>query len=44
MKYNIEPIKFFSFSMAKKLGYADEETLEGLKQFVFEKYNIIWDK
>lgn len=30
--------------MAKKLGYADEEILEGLKQFVFEKYNIIWDK
>ena len=30
--------------MAKKLGYADKEPLEGLKQFVFEKYNIIWDK
>lgn len=26
--------------MAKKLDYADEETIEGLKQFVFEKYNI----
>ena len=43
MKLNIEPIKFFSFSMAKKLGYADEETLEGLKQFLSEKYNIVWD-
>lgn len=30
--------------MAKKLGYADEETIEGVKQFFFEKYNIIWDK
>ena len=41
MKQNIEHINFFSFSMVKKLGYADEETLEGLKQFFFEKYNII---
>ena len=40
MKPNIESIKFISFSMAKKLGYADEETIEGLKQFFFEKYNI----
>ena len=44
MKLNIKHIKFFSFSMAKKLGYADEETLEGLKQFLSKKYNIIWDK
>ena len=44
MKLNIEPIKFVSFSMVKKLGYADEETLEGLKQFLSKKYNIIWDK
>ena len=44
MKQNIEHIKFISFSMAKKLGYADEETIEGLKQFLSKKYNIIWDK
>ena len=43
MKLNIEHIKFISFSIAKKLGYADEETLEGLKQFLSKKYNIIWD-
>ena len=30
--------------MAKKLGYADEETLERVKQFLSKKYNIIWDK
>ena len=30
--------------MAKKLGYADEETIEGQKQFLSKKYNIIWDK
>ena len=43
MKPNIEPIKFFSFSIAKKLGYTGEETLEGVKQFLSENYNIIWD-
>ena len=29
--------------MAKKLGYTGEETLEGLKQFLSNNYNIIWD-
>jgi len=29
--------------MAKKLGYTGEETLEGLKQFLSDNYNIIWD-
>lgn len=29
--------------MAKKFGYAGEETLEGLKQFLSANYNIIWD-
>lgn len=43
MKHNIEHAKFFSFSMAKELGYAGEETLEGLKQFISNNYNVIWD-
>ena len=38
-----EHIKLFSFSMAKELGYTGEETLEGVKQFLSEKYNIVWD-
>ena len=29
--------------MAKELGYAGEETLEGVKQFLANNYNIIWD-
>ena len=29
--------------MAKELGYTGEETLEGLKQFLSDNYNIIWD-
>lgn len=29
--------------MAKELGYTGEETLEGLKQFLSNNYNIIWD-
>lgn len=29
--------------MAKKLGYIGEETLEGVKQFLSDNYNIIWD-
>ena len=37
-----EHIKLFSFSMAKELGYTGEETLEGVKQFLSEKYNIVW--
>lgn len=28
--------------MAKELGYAGKETLEGVKQFIFDNYNIIW--
>lgn len=43
MKLNIEHIKFFSFCTAKELGYTGEETLEGLKQFLSDNYNIIWD-
>ena len=43
MKLNIEYIKFFLFSMAKEFGYTGEETLEGVKQFLSEKYNITWD-
>ena len=41
MKLNIKHIKFFSFCMAKKLGYASEKTLEGLKQFLSNNYNVI---
>lgn len=29
--------------MAKELGYIGEETLEGVKQFLTNNYNIIWD-
>ena len=29
--------------MAKELGYTGEETLEGVKQFLSDNYNIIWD-
>jgi len=29
--------------MVKKLGYTGEETLEGVKQFLSDNYNIIWD-
>lgn len=29
--------------MAKKLGYTGEETIEGVKQFLSDNYNIIWD-
>ena len=43
MRHNIEHIKLFSFSMAKELGYTGEETLEGVKQFLTNTYNIIWD-
>lgn len=43
MRHNIEYIKLFSFSMAKELGYTGEETLEGVKQFLTNTYNIIWD-
>ena len=43
MKLNIEYIKFFSFCMAKKLGYVGEETLKGLKQFLSDNSNIVWD-
>jgi hypothetical protein len=28
--------------MAKELGYTGEETLEGVKQFLSNNYNIIW--
>lgn len=28
--------------MAKELDYTGEETLEGMKQFLSEKYNIVW--
>ena len=38
-----EHIKLFSFSMTKELGYTGEETLEGVKQLLSEKYNIVWD-
>ena len=40
MKQNIEHINFF-IQYGQKLGYADEEILEGLKQFFSKKYNII---
>lgn len=29
--------------MANELGYTGEETLEGVKQFLSNSYNIIWD-
>lgn len=44
MKLNIKHIKFFSFCIAKELGYIGEKTLEGVKQFLSDNYNIIWDK
>ena len=43
MKLNIEHIKTFSFHIAKELGYIGEETLDGLKTFLTEKYNVVWD-
>ena len=40
MKLNIEYINFFFIQYGQK-GHTGEETLEGVKQFFFEKYNII---
>ena len=43
MKLNIEHIKTFSFHIAKELGYNGKETLNGLKTFLTDKYNVVWD-
>ena len=29
--------------MTKELGYTGKEILEGVKQFLSDNYNIIWD-